>query len=191
MTYLTPLNINSEMVSRVGAQTLSSDRKALPIENSSGRKLSRSIRELTLLDGSAEEGRLRELVQLVASFSMHLPAGFASNLSKQLSFMMSPDVWDESDRLPALVSLKTLMNIIRLLGILRKPGLGSNGRGSITAFWTSGRNEMTLDFLPDGSAVWFVKIFPKIGDAIIESSRGDPSTSPFLKSRLVREAFFV
>jgi hypothetical protein len=100
------------------------------------------------------ERRLEEIQSLISSVSMHLPEGFAVGLNGQFANMMEDDAWEESDSLPSLRSLKSFLLMLIATGTKQRPGIGTNGRGSITAFWRDGENRLTIDCLPSGNTRW-------------------------------------
>lgn len=105
-------------------------------------------------DRSPVERCLAEIQKTVSSFSMHLPQGFGPGLSKQFANMLDEDAWEEEDELPQLSTLSTFLNMLLWTGAQRRPGIGTNGRGSITAFWRTDGNRLTVDCLPTGEISW-------------------------------------
>jgi hypothetical protein len=62
--------------------------------------------------------------------------------------MMADDAWEDNDELPSLVAVMAFLQM--LIATKAMPGIGSNGRGSITAFYRDGDIKHTIDFLPSG-----------------------------------------
>lgn len=103
------------------------------------------------------EQRLDEIHTLVSRASMHLPKGqddFAVGLRRQFSTMLSAEAWEDLDELPSVEALETFLRVLLSTGAKSRPGLGTNGRGSVTAFWRRGENRLTVDCLPTGSVRW-------------------------------------
>jgi hypothetical protein len=97
---------------------------------------------------SDREKRLEEIKRIISDHSSQLPEGRAERLIVQFANMMADDVWEDNDELPSLDALSAF-----LLWLMRgdvSPGIGSNGRGSITAFYRDGDIKHTIDFLPSG-----------------------------------------
>lgn len=100
------------------------------------------------------ERRLEEFQRLIYGISMHLPKGFAVGLNNQFANMMADDAWEDDDELPSMDSLKAFLRMLFLTKATQRPGIGTNGRGSITAFWRVGENRLTIDCLPSGNTRW-------------------------------------
>jgi hypothetical protein len=98
--------------------------------------------------------RLEEIQQFISSNSMHLPKGFAVGLNGQFANMMADDVWEDDDVLPSMDSLNAFLLMLISTKAMHRPGIGTNGRGSITAFWREGENRLTIDCLPSGNTRW-------------------------------------
>ena len=98
------------------------------------------------------EDRLRYVQETVSKISMHLPHGFATGLNRQFANLMDSDAWEDDDELVSPGALTAFLNTLLYTKTLRRPGIGSNGRGSITASWTEGANRLTIECLPSGLA---------------------------------------
>ena len=103
---------------------------------------------------TARERCLEEIQQFISSNSMDLPKGFAVGLNGQFANMMADDAWEDDDVLPSMVSLKAFLLMLISTKAMQRPGIGTNGRGSITAFWREGENRLTIDCLPSGNTRW-------------------------------------
>lgn len=100
------------------------------------------------------ERRLEEIQRFISGNSMHLPKGFAVGLNGQFANMMADDAWEDDDALPSMHSLKAFLLMLISTKAAQRPGIGTNGRGSITAFWRDGENRLTIDCLPSGNTRW-------------------------------------
>lgn len=101
-------------------------------------------------DLSPLEKRLKFVQDAISKVSMHLPPGFAVGLNRQFANMMDDDAWEDDDELVSPVALKTFIQTLIHTDTKRRPGIGTNGRGSVTAFWTEGDNRLTIECLPTG-----------------------------------------
>lgn len=100
------------------------------------------------------ERRLEEIQRFISSNSMYLPKGFAVGLNSQFSNMMADDAWEDDDELPSMLSLKAFLLVLISTKATQRPGVGTNGSGSITAFWREGENRLMIDCLPSGNTRW-------------------------------------
>lgn len=97
---------------------------------------------------------LNEIQRTVSFASMHLLEGFSEGLNRQFANMLDDDAWETSDQLPTVEAVDTFLQVLYFSQANRRPGIGSNGRGSITAFWKSGDNRLTVTCLPKDWATW-------------------------------------
>ncbi len=110
--------------------------------------------DCTRSEVTPRERRLEEIQRVISSISMHLPKGFAVGLNGQFANMMADDAWEDDDALPSMLSLKAFLLMLLSTKATQRPGIGTNGRGSITAFWRDGENRLTIDCLPSGNTRW-------------------------------------
>jgi hypothetical protein len=94
------------------------------------------------------EERLKYIQDKVSEISMHLPRGFAVGLNRQFANLMDDEAWEAEDELLHINALDTFLMVLRVTKTIRRPGIGTNGRGSITASWTEGANRLTIECLP-------------------------------------------
>jgi hypothetical protein len=99
---------------------------------------------------SARKKRLDEIHRIISDHSSHLPEGFAAVLNERFANMMADEAWEDGDALPSLVALRAFLLMLMDRPPPRSPGVGTNGRGSIAAFWRVGNLRYTYDFLPSG-----------------------------------------
>jgi len=95
------------------------------------------------------EDRLRFVQDRISEISMHLPRGFATGLNRQFANLMDDDAWEDSDELVSPRAVTAFILTLLRTRANRRPGIGTNGRGSITASWTEGANRLTVECLPD------------------------------------------
>ncbi|WP_170411311.1 hypothetical protein [Ruegeria atlantica] len=98
------------------------------------------------------EERLRFVQDAISDVSMHLPSGFAHGLNRQFANLMDEDAWESSDELISSNALSAFLVALVLTKARKRPGIGTNGIGSVTAAWTEGPNRLTIEFLPSGKA---------------------------------------
>lgn len=115
---------------------------------------------------SDRERRLDEIQRMISDHSSQLPEGGAERLSGQFANMMADDAWEDDYELPSLVALGVFLVWLErnVLMWAQGFGIGSNGRGSITAFWREGEVRHTVDFLPRGGISHF-SFHPRKGDS--------------------------
>lgn len=65
---------------------------------------------------------------------------------------MDDDAWEDDDELLSTEALNTFLLALIHTQTNRRPGIGTNGRGSITAAWTQVGNRLTIECLPSGKA---------------------------------------
>jgi hypothetical protein len=106
------------------------------------------------------EKRLAEIQQIISDHASQLQEGCADRLSVQFANMMAEDAWEDNDELPSLIALTIFLSWLQRGKGVSHPGIGSNGRGSITAFWREGEIRYTYDFLPSGKVVSFFRRKP-------------------------------
>ncbi|ANB33278.1 hypothetical protein M2324_003603 [Rhodovulum sulfidophilum] len=94
------------------------------------------------------EQRLRYVQHKISEISMHLPKGFTAGLNRQFANLMDEDAWENEDELVSPNALATFILVLLSTKTSRRPGIGTNGRGSITASWTEGDNRLTIECLP-------------------------------------------
>jgi hypothetical protein len=103
---------------------------------------------------TSPEQRLVDFQSAISDVSMHLPTGFATGLNRQFANMFDDDAWEAGDDLPTLNALNTFLTVLRHLCTQKRPGIGTNGRGSITAFWKEGDNRLTVECYAEGLTKW-------------------------------------
>jgi hypothetical protein len=96
---------------------------------------------------SDREKRLEEIKQIISNHSSQLPEGCAERLSVQFANMMADDAWEDNDELPSSDALSAFLLWLMRCGDVR-PGIGTNGRGSITAFYRDGDIKHAIIFGP-------------------------------------------
>jgi hypothetical protein len=105
--------------------------------------------EKNVVPQSALEGTLDRFQQRLSDMSRYMPDGFALGISKQFSQMLDEDAWEDVDAVPESQSLDTLIQVLIATSSQRRPGIGTDGLGSISAYWDAENGRLTIDCLPD------------------------------------------
>ncbi|MER2519632.1 MAG: hypothetical protein ABTQ34_02965 [Bdellovibrionales bacterium] len=95
---------------------------------------------------------------LIAKLSMHMEQEWRSNLFRQIDFLHTPEDWQEED---APANTESFANFLKALLDIKPhllPGLGLTYEGNIIAAWTTGKDRLTLEFLPNGHVQWVMSI---------------------------------
>ena len=116
---------------------------------------------------------LRFVQETISEVSMHLPRGFAPGLNRQFANMMDEDAWEEDDELVSPDALATFIQTLIQTGTQRRPGIGTNGRGSVTASWSAGDNRLIIECLPTGKVSMVLS--RQMDDGEIERAAFDPT----------------
>jgi hypothetical protein len=96
------------------------------------------------------------LRMLAANYVMHLDEAWRSGMFKQLGNLVDADEWDFSDELPSPASFKTFLRMIIHNQVKLRPGLGATSDGNIVAAWTTGRDRLTVECMPNDDVRWVV-----------------------------------
>ncbi len=107
-------------------------------------------------EAAAATNRLIELKVQTAQFAMHLESAWRAGLFQQLDDLVDAENWDFSDELPSLLSYRTFLRLLILLGKPRRPGLGCVQPGNVLATWTVGPNRLTIECQPMDRLKWIV-----------------------------------
>jgi hypothetical protein len=113
---------------------------------------------------TSPEQRLVDFQSGISDVSMHLPTGFATGLNRQFANMFDDDAWEAGDDLPILDALNTFLTMLLHVKTQKRPGIGTNGRGSITAFWKEGDNRLTVECYAEGLTKWVLTRMRENGD---------------------------
>lgn len=93
------------------------------------------------------EENLRKVQDSISKVSMHLPKGFSNGLNRQFANMMDEDAWEQDDEHIGQPALNVFIQLLLATHTQRRPGIGTNGRGSITASWSVGKNRLVVECL--------------------------------------------
>jgi hypothetical protein len=109
-------------------------------------------------DGHALENRVFEALAgakiLTSRVAMHLEREIRDRLFRQLDSLHETDQWEEGDQPLDQSSFQTFLKAILTIRPERRPGLGLSHTGNLIAAWTTGRDRLTIEFLPNDRVSW-------------------------------------
>jgi hypothetical protein len=103
----------------------------------------------------------------VASVAMHLSSAWRERFFAQVDALLNAEDWDRLDEPISEKSFATLLRLLLLLRVKRRPGLGATSDGHVVAMWTVGKNRLTIECLPGDEVRW----------AIVQYVDGDRDTA--------------
>jgi hypothetical protein len=122
-----------------------------------GSKSSTSEINIISTDNAVEErlfDALSRVKRLTAMVAMHLDAAWRQNLFSQLDGLHDPAEWELDDEPVKESSFATFLKAIVEIRPERRPGLGLSQAGHLIAAWTTGRDRLTIEFLPNDQVRW-------------------------------------
>ena len=94
-------------------------------------------------------------VKVMASLvAMHLSRESRDRLFSQLDSLHDTEQWEAGDEPINPSSFETFLKAILTIRPERPPGLGLSHTGDLIGAWTTGRDRLTIDFLPKGRVRW-------------------------------------
>lgn len=102
---------------------------------------------------------------LTSQIAMHLDAAWRARLFDQLDSLHDPEEWGIGDLPVRQASFSTFLKALLLIGPERGPGLGLSVAGNIVAAWTTGKDRLTIEFLPDDRIRWVLSVHHDDGTA--------------------------
>lgn len=121
-------------------------------------------------------GSLAEAKVLTSKIAMHLDQEWRERLFAQLDDLLELDDWHEDDEPILGASYETFLRMIIYQAPARRPGLGVSYRGNLVAAWTSGTDQLTLEFFPEDRIRWVLSC--EI-DGEIERAAGESAVRHF------------
>ena len=103
-----------------------------------------------LAERSPIEDSLHSIQETISRNSMHLPAGFSLGLNRQFANLMDDDAWEDDDELIGPYALTAFILTLLHTQPKRRPSIGTNGRGSVTAAWINNGNRLVIECLSTG-----------------------------------------
>ncbi len=109
-------------------------------------------------EGQPLESRVFEALAgakvLTSKVAMHLEQEFRDRLFRQLNSLHETDQWEEGDEALNQSSFQTFLKAILTIRPERRPGLGLSHTGNLIAAWTTARDRLTIEFLPNDRVSW-------------------------------------
>jgi len=91
---------------------------------------------------------------LTAQVAMHLDREWRDKIFQQLDSLHAVDEWEAGDEPIQQASFVTFLKAILALRSQRRPGLGLSQAGNLIAAWTTNRDRLTIEFLPNDRVGW-------------------------------------
>ena len=91
---------------------------------------------------------------LTAAVAMHLDPAWRQKLFRQLDSLHDLDEWEEGDEPLQQSSFATFLKAILTINPQVSPGLGLSHSGHLVAAWTTDRDRLTIEFLPNDRVRW-------------------------------------
>jgi hypothetical protein len=91
---------------------------------------------------------------LTAAVSMHLDRTWRDKLFRQLDSLHDLAEWEEGDEPLQHSSFATFLKAMLTINPQRRPGLGLSHTGHLIAAWTTDRDRLTIEFLPNDRVRW-------------------------------------
>lgn len=92
-----------------------------------------------------------------SKIAMHLDPATRDRLFRQLDILHEADEWSEGDSPLSLPSYKSLVRAMLVHRVNRRPSLSLMPGGNILALWSDGADRLSIEFLPENRARWFVQ----------------------------------
>lgn len=93
---------------------------------------------------------------LTSAVAMYLEREWREKLFYQIDLLHDPEEWEAEDEPINQSSFKTFLRTYLQIIPKRRPGLGLSYMGNLIAAWTTGRDRLTIEFLPDDNVRWVV-----------------------------------
>ena len=97
---------------------------------------------------------LAEVKILTSHVAMHLMPETRERLFRQLDSLHDIDEWEDGDEPINKSSFQTFLKAILTVKPERHPGLGLSHTGNLIAAWTTARDRLTIEFLPNDRVSW-------------------------------------
>ena len=143
-----------------------------------------SVVASSLVGGIAERlfVALAEAKIWTSKVAMRLDRVARDRLFRQMDVLHDVDEWD-GDKPVALRSYQSLVRGILHHKINSRPALSLMPNGNILALWRDGDNKLTVEFLPDNRARWFVEFHT------LDGSERATGSAPLERLRQVIEPY--
>lgn len=111
---------------------------------------------------------------LTAQVSMYMDKKWRDKLFSQLDSLHDLDEWDTDDKPVKKSSFATFLKAILQIKPQRHPGLGLTYEGYLIAAWTTGKDQLTTEFLPKDRVRW---VLSRNIDGEVERAAGETAVS--------------
>ncbi len=101
---------------------------------------------------------------LTARVAMHLDRETRDKLFSQLDSLHETEQWEAGDEPVNPSSFETFLKAILTISPARRPGLGLSHTGDLVAAWTTGRDRLTIEFLPNDRVRWVLARYQDDGE---------------------------
>jgi hypothetical protein len=101
---------------------------------------------------------------LTAQVAMHLDGEWRTKLFAQLDSLHDAEEWEAGDEPIDPLSFQTFLKAFLAIKPARRPGLGLSYTGNLIAAWTTGRDRLTIEFLPNDRVHWVLAGYPDEGE---------------------------
>jgi hypothetical protein len=91
---------------------------------------------------------------MTSQVAMHMDGEWRGRLFRQLDSLHDPAEWEEGDQPVQQSSFSTFLKAMLSIKPKRRPGLGLSHAGHLIAAWTTGRDRLTIEFLPNDHIRW-------------------------------------
>jgi hypothetical protein len=113
---------------------------------------------LTRAEGQTREVRVFDALAyakvLTSQVAMHLQQNVRERLFRQLDSLHDTDEWEDGDEPINKSSFQTFLKAILRINPERRPGLGLSHTGNLITAWTTERDRLTIEFLPNDCVSW-------------------------------------
>jgi hypothetical protein len=96
---------------------------------------------------------------LAASVAMHLDRARRDKLFRQLDSLHDVTEWEEGDEPLQRSSFGTFLKATLAINPQRQPGLGLSQTGHLIGAWTTQRDRLTIEFLPNDWVRWILAYY--------------------------------
>jgi hypothetical protein len=95
---------------------------------------------------------------LTSRVAMHLTLEWRDKLFRQLDSLHDPAEWEEGDLPVHQASFMTFLKAMLTINPARRPGLGLSHVGNLIAAWTTGKDRLTIEFMPHDRIRWVLSL---------------------------------
>jgi len=117
---------------------------------------------------------LAEVKIMTAQIAMHLDIKWRDRLFHQLDALHDPTEWGDGEQPIQKSSFSGFIKAMLSMNPQRRPGLGLSDTGNLIAAWTTGRDKLTIEFLPSERVRW---VLSRLRDGEMERFAGETSVA--------------